>query len=991
MALGFHYAVILPFVGALVTLLALVEAVRGSGNARKLAIWGFTLIALGWLVYMIPFATLDYRLAEVAKNANDDLPFIIRVSTAWAGGGGSLYLYTTLIALAGLYALRKGEATRAFTISITGVTLVAFASAVLNGAFDVVEGVGGFGLNPLLKSYWIVPHPLTTFGGYALLMAASLILLYTPHTRAGYAVFLTGWGLLTFGIMFGAYWSYETFGWGGYWAWDPVEVAELTVWLAATGVLHSIGPLRSLQRPMLHLTASSGFLAPFVTRSGLSPLHSFAAADLGAIVLLASALIFLVLASYTLAGVIVGAPHPRELVGRLRRMGLANVSIVAAGLALIAMAIFVYASLLAPSVSVALERPASIPTMAEGIRFYHPVLYPLFVFSLLWIPGYFLAREFGSKGFTGYIATTLIAAAVLAVGVDKGVILPQPQASLSTNYQVVVGLAVSSMALGALLVSLARYLIPRERRKLLRDKALATRDLGLRVLHLGMIIAFIGVLLSGTYAFNDTYFQVYTVKPGEYTEAGSVNITVVSYRFAPHQGTVDLYSHVAGKRTTAFVAWQGLSLLRIDVAPAVQEVIGVMEEVRVNRTMAAIANLVVNETSVEAEGNYSFTATANIELVDMNMGTSQVIAKNTTLNMTIRDPLIFVDVNPIVDDNGILVGAWVDVGIAPTSIILYAEMNGTDTVAGIHSYYLINLTSPVTLQIAGKTLEIIHMAVYTTTQVNETHGVGRILDGGVELYNPYLIVLNGSITSLDTNVPIPYLADRGFYLYIVVERGEAVVLEHILESSLREALADPLVLARIAGQNPGEIPLPRDALSGISLDVTLEIISSEPIRVTDRIRFEANGEAAGIHGLVTPAVIVRDGFSDIYISVQPPMVDGYFDRYHEPMLYYLHEANKRLPYEERLALSALMAAGYNIAEVQQLGHIEGGLIAEQGLLDLYLHSEDFDPTNSTINTQGLILLVKVVPGVNLVWLGTSLMGAAGIVLGLVYAFLSRRS
>ncbi len=991
MALGFHYAVVLPFLGALVTALAFIEGVRGSRGSRRIATIGLAILVAGWFVYMIPFATLDYSLAEVAKNANDDLPFLIRLSTAWAGGGGSLYLYTTMIALAGLYVLRRIDESPRFVAALTGVILVSFASAALNAAFDVMDGVGGLGLNPLLKSYWIIPHPLTTFGGYALLLAGSLILLYTRDLRRGMAVFLVGWSLLTLGITFGAYWSYETFGWGGYWAWDPVEVAELTVWLSATAALHSMGPLQPLRRPMLYLTASSGLLAPYVTRSGLSPLHSFAAADLGSLILLAAALVFLVFATYSLAGVILEAPPPREAARRLARAGLAGISITVAGTAIIAMAVFVYASLLAPSLLVAMGKQASIPTMRQGVEFYHPVLLPLFLVALVWLPGYFLAKELGSRGFAGYLVTTIIAAVTVVIGVDKGVLTPLPGAAEATNYQAAVGLAVSTMALSALIVSLARLALPRYRIRLVRNKALLARDVGIQVLHIGMVVTFIGVLLSGTYAFNDAFFETYRVRPGEIVEAGPVNVTVTDYQFSPHPGSVDLYSHIAGKRTTAFVAWQGLIMLRVDVAPAVEEVLWVQEEIRRNTTLAAVADLVVNWTDKWMEGNVSFTATGSIELVDINLGTSQVVAENVTINVTIVDPTLTLTLNPIVDDNGVLTGAWVDVGIAPRRLVILADMEGQDIMPGVHSYYLVNLTTPVPIEVNGTLLRLLHFSVYTTTQVNETTGVGRILEGGVELYNPYIVVLNATMTHEDVEISVPHMVGRGFYLYAVAARGEAPVLEDILDSSLTQALTNRTILALLAGDTPGMIPLPDDALSGVSLDVEFTIAASEPVRKMERIRFEANGEAIGIHGLVTPALILHKGLSDIYISVQPPMVDGYFDRYHEPLIYYLYEANRQLQPQEALALTALMASGYNIADVTRMSHAEAGAIVEQALLDLYLLAERFDPANSTLYTQGLVIMVKVVPGVNLVWAGAGIMAASAMILGILYALAARRT
>ena len=103
---------------------------------------------------------------------------------------------------------------------------------------------------------------------------------------------LFAWGFLTVGVVLGAWWSYQVLGWGGYWAWDPVENAAFLPWLTATAYLHSVmvqerrGMLRVWNLSLLMATFSLTILATFLTRSGvLESVHSFNNTGIGPVLL----------------------------------------------------------------------------------------------------------------------------------------------------------------------------------------------------------------------------------------------------------------------------------------------------------------------------------------------------------------------------------------------------------------------------------------------------------------------------------------------------------------------------------------------------------------------------------------------------------------------------------------------------------------------------------------------------------------------------------
>jgi Cytochrome c biogenesis factor len=239
-------------------------------------------LAASWLYYAASFVLQDFTLLEVAKNTNVGLPWWLKLSASWAGTGSSLLLLSFLLGLYIFAAARAGASLNALRVS-SAILLLVGASAFLYGTFDTLseQTIGG-GLNPLLKSFWMAIHPPLVFLGYAGVLVASLALAFTDAPGLRRLMYLAI-AFLFAGLVVGGYWSYITFGWGGYWAWDPVETAQLTVFVAAVAALHAPAAFDRLKRASFLLAASSVFLALFVTRTGMSPLHGFAAPAPGAI------------------------------------------------------------------------------------------------------------------------------------------------------------------------------------------------------------------------------------------------------------------------------------------------------------------------------------------------------------------------------------------------------------------------------------------------------------------------------------------------------------------------------------------------------------------------------------------------------------------------------------------------------------------------------------------------------------------------------------
>ncbi|MFN8439413.1 MAG: heme lyase CcmF/NrfE family subunit [Caldilineaceae bacterium] len=232
------------------------------------------------------------------------LPTFYKFAALWGGQGGSLLFWTFLLSIYSVIVVAsfRGKqqaimpyvsATLLFT-SIFFLTLLVFAVNPFQLANFVPED--GQGLNPLLQNYWMVIHPVMLYLGYVGLVIPFSFAVGALVSRKfgndwGRIVrrwTLVPWMFLSAGIIMGSQWAYMELGWGGYWAWDPVENASFLPWLTATAFLHSIiiqeqrGALKVWNMVMVWFTYFLVILGTFTTRSGiLQSVHSFAQSDVG--------------------------------------------------------------------------------------------------------------------------------------------------------------------------------------------------------------------------------------------------------------------------------------------------------------------------------------------------------------------------------------------------------------------------------------------------------------------------------------------------------------------------------------------------------------------------------------------------------------------------------------------------------------------------------------------------------------------------------------
>lgn len=277
-----------------------VEALRRSTVVVALALF----CALAGLGY--GFVTNDYAVQYVWQYSNRDMPSIYKITAIWGGMDGSMLLWCFLVALfSASVALSSSRCSRSLlpwlfsflnssTLFFTTITL--FFTNPFRYLKTPMVMPDGNGLNPLLQNEYMAIHPpmlYLGFTGLAVPYAFCMAALASGQTSNDWIRLtrrwtLIAWTFLTAGIVLGGHWAYLELGWGGFWAWDPVENASFLPWLTATAFLHSVmvqerkGMLKIWNISLVVLTYALTVFGTFLTRSGIvQSVHAFASTDIG--------------------------------------------------------------------------------------------------------------------------------------------------------------------------------------------------------------------------------------------------------------------------------------------------------------------------------------------------------------------------------------------------------------------------------------------------------------------------------------------------------------------------------------------------------------------------------------------------------------------------------------------------------------------------------------------------------------------------------------
>ena len=261
---------------------------------------------IGVIVMESALLTHDFSVKYVADNGRLGTPILFTIATLWGALEGSILVWTLILAgYIAIVAYRFRDRIEDRMVGWALFTMLAvaifFFGLMLGPANPFIEVANppadGPGLNPLLQNNVLVAfHPPMLYLGYVgftVPFAFAIGALATGRVGEGWLIetrrwTLFAWGFLTFGIVLGAWWSYETLGWGGYWAWDPVENASILPWLTGTAFIHSVmvqerrGMLRVWNLSLICATFALTILGTFLTRSGvIASVHAFSDGGVG--------------------------------------------------------------------------------------------------------------------------------------------------------------------------------------------------------------------------------------------------------------------------------------------------------------------------------------------------------------------------------------------------------------------------------------------------------------------------------------------------------------------------------------------------------------------------------------------------------------------------------------------------------------------------------------------------------------------------------------
>ena len=485
-------------------------------SARLAAVAVFLAVTAAMAVMEAALLADDFSVSYVAEHSRIASPLWVKVVTLWAALEGSLLLWAWLLAgyTALLATTAPNTALRPWALAVMQLVLVFFigVSALAASPFEVLAAVplDGPGPNALLQNHWMMAvHPVLLYLGFTGLtvpFAFAMAALITKHPGSDWMSqtrrwTLTGWGFLSAGIVAGGWWSYEVLGWGGFWAWDPVENVSFLPWLTATAFIHSVQVqerrrmLKAWNAFLVTLTFALSILGTFLIRSGiLSSVHAFGDGPVGP-VFLGFFLLVLVVAFGLIAlrwDQIRDRAEVDSVVSREGGFLAGNVLFLAMAFAVLLGTIF---PLLVEAVSGA--------KVTVGAPFFDQVTVPLWLalFALMGIGPLLPWRRAEAQSVNRnlrWLAAGAVVAAALAFGFGMRRVYPLVTVALA-------GYNLTSLALlivGA--VAPRARLTRRSGASAFASYALENRRrFGSMVVHLGVIVIAVGVMAASAYRIDE--------------------------------------------------------------------------------------------------------------------------------------------------------------------------------------------------------------------------------------------------------------------------------------------------------------------------------------------------------------------------------------------------------------------------------------------------------------------------------------------------------
>jgi c-type cytochrome biogenesis protein CcmF len=270
------------------------EKIQKNDYGLYFTLIGFFSLLFAYGFFLQFFINNDFSIVSVYSYSSSSLPLLTKIYASWGGASGSmLFLSMILFAIHTIFRIKAHKSNTdfwVFTCKIFSIILLVFILITLvKNPFEQYPSapIEGRGLNPQLQTFWMFIHPPIVFGAYAFVLLTFSLALSAIKNNQEYssskvlkASVLVSWLLLTIGIALGGVWAYEVLGWGGYWAWDPVETASLLPWLLLTAMFY-VRPTKKIKtfsnEAMILLSfVSLVFLSALTRGGGVQSVHSYA-------------------------------------------------------------------------------------------------------------------------------------------------------------------------------------------------------------------------------------------------------------------------------------------------------------------------------------------------------------------------------------------------------------------------------------------------------------------------------------------------------------------------------------------------------------------------------------------------------------------------------------------------------------------------------------------------------------------------------------------
>lgn len=509
-----QFSLILAFcLSILLGTLPIIGAARSNvlwmNLARPLAAGTFVFLSISIGILAYAFATDDFSVQIVAAQSNTLLPMQYKLTALWGGHEGSFLLWTFMLSgwMLAVSVFSKSMPIEfvARVLGVLGLLCVAyilFMLATSNPFMRIVPLPPGDGsdLNTALQDFGFIVHPPTLYMGYvgfSVVFAFAIAALLSGRLDAAWARWSRpwaniSWAILTIGIALGSWWAYYELGWGGWWAWDPVENPPLITWLLGTALIHSLaatekrGVFKSWTVLLAILAFSGSLLGTFITRSGLlTSVHAFASDPTRGVFILA---ILVIAVGGALLLYAIRAPQMKSEFG----FGLVSreIFLLANNVLLVVSAASIFLGTMFPMVYQALTDDL----ISIGPPYFNAIFGPLMVLLFLVLGVGPMSRW--KRTSTSYLVQQL--AKVAAASIAIGIVLP-----LLVLFEISFAAIICVVLASWIVLSMAKDLRNKIANKETVSKGLRTLSLsyyGMQIAHIGVAVMLIGVGLTSYFS-----------------------------------------------------------------------------------------------------------------------------------------------------------------------------------------------------------------------------------------------------------------------------------------------------------------------------------------------------------------------------------------------------------------------------------------------------------------------------------------------------------